>query len=108
MAARSEVESGVTVYRIGTTLKSQATEGQFWSLENPTTPGYAAKYGLPAENVANADFIESGVVPQGTPFITRSAPGIGDNPGGGIEVVVPSGGVQSTGFSYLGPKGLKP
>jgi RHS repeat-associated protein len=108
LAARSDVEGGATVYRIGTTLKSQATEGQFWSLENPATPGYAARYGLPAENVANADFVESGVVPDGTSFITRGAPGIGENGGGGIEVVVPSGGVQSTGFSYLGPKGWEP
>ena len=107
-AARSQVERGATVYRIGTTLKSQATEGQFWSLESPFTPGYAARYGLPAENVADADFVESGVVPEGTAFITRSAPGIGDNPGGGIEVVVPAGGVRSMGFSYLGPKGLEP
>jgi hypothetical protein len=61
-----------------------------------------------AENVANADFIESGVVPEGTSFVTRSAPGIGENEGGGIEVVVGPGGVQSTGFSYLGPKGLEP
>ncbi len=34
----------------------------------------------------NADFIESAVVPPGTPFVTRPAPGVGTNLGGGIEV----------------------
>jgi filamentous hemagglutinin len=105
VAARSQIENGATVYRIGTTGRSAGPEGQFWSLEHPSTPGYASRYGLPAENVANADFIESAVLTPGSPFITRAAPGIGDNVGGGIEVVVNPGGVTMCGFSYLGPKG---
>jgi RHS repeat-associated protein len=105
VAARSQVENGATVYRIGTTGRSAGPEGQFWSLEHPSTPGYSNRYGLPAENVANADFIESAVVTSGSPFVTRAAPGIGDNVGGGIEVVVNPGGVTMCGFSYLGPKG---
>ena len=39
----------------------------------------------------NFDFIESGTLNPGTNFITRSAPGIGANGGGAIEVVAPSG-----------------
>jgi len=105
VAARSQVESGSTMYRIGTTGRSAGPEGQFCSLEHPSAQGYASRYGLPAENVANADFIESAVVTPGSPFITRAAPGIGDNVGGGIEVVVKPGGVTMCGFSYLGPKG---
>lgn len=104
VAARSQVEGGATVYRVGTTGRSAGPEGQFWSLEHPSTPGYASRYGLPAENVANADFIESAIVTPGSPFVTRAAPGIGDNVGGGIEVVVKPGGVTMCGFSYLGPK----
>jgi hypothetical protein len=76
----------------------QVAEAQFWSIENPNTPGYAAKYGIPPENVASANFIEIATIKPGTPFITRPAPGLGVHGGGGIEVVVPSGGVNMTYF----------
>jgi hypothetical protein len=49
--------------------------------------------GIPAANVSNWNFAESAVLRQGTPFVTRIAPGVGRNIGGGIEVVVPEGGV---------------
>jgi len=81
--------------------KSQASEGQFWSLEHPLSPGYAGRYGVPAENAANANFIEAARLPPGAPFVTRPAPGIGQNVGGGIEVVVPSGGVQMQWFTGM-------
>jgi filamentous hemagglutinin len=87
--------------------RSQAAEGQFWALEHPATPGYASRYGIPEENIRNLDLVEQGRVPPGTPFVTRSAPGIGENVGGGIEVVVPPGGVDLDWFSYIGPKGLE-
>jgi RHS repeat-associated protein len=108
LAARSQVEQGAPVYRLGTLGKSETPDGQFWALEHPATPGYAGRYGIPPENVTNADFLQSGRVPPGGAFITRSAPGVGSNPGGGIEVVTPRGGVDTTAFSYLGPKGLTP
>lgn len=57
------MDQGATLYRIGTLGKSQAGEAQFWSLENPANPGYAGRYGIPPENVANADFIETAHVP---------------------------------------------
>lgn len=101
LAARSEVQGGATLYRMGTTGKSQAAEAQFWSLEHPLAQGYAGRYGLPAENVSHANFIEASTLRQGTPFITRPAPGIGSNIGGGIEVVVPSGGVQMKWFTGM-------
>jgi uncharacterized protein RhaS with RHS repeats len=99
IAMRTEVEKGATLYRIGTTGKSQAAEALFWSLQHPLSANYASKYGLPAENVLNANFIEAAILKPGTPFVTRTAPGIGANVGGGIEVVVPSGGVQMKWFS---------
>lgn len=105
MAARAEVESGTTLWRIGTTGRSAAGEAQFWSLEHPLTPGYASRYGVPPRNIIDADFIESAVLRPGSPFITRGAPGFGPNIGGGIEAVVPEGGVWLRGFSYFGPKG---
>lgn len=105
LAARQEVGEGATVWRTGTTGRSQASEAQFWTTEHPSTPGFAQRYGIPPENVANADFIESAVVRPGSPFVTRPAPGVGPNAGGGIEVVVPEGGVRMCGFSWIGPKG---
>jgi hypothetical protein len=99
LAARPKVESGATLYRIGTTGKSQAAEAQFWSLENPLSPGFANRYGIPEENIINADFIETGVLKPGTPFVTRPAPGIGENIGGGIEVVVTKNGVILRSFN---------
>jgi len=101
LAARAEVQNGASMYRIGTTGKSQAAEAQFWSLEHPLSPGYASRYGLPAGNVTNANFIEAAKIQPGTSFITRSAPGIGQNVGGGIEVVVPTGGVQMQWFTGM-------
>ncbi|MBP7393003.1 MAG: hypothetical protein KA945_04110 [Zoogloea sp.] len=56
--------------------------------------GYASRYGIPAKNESNSNFIETATVKPGTAFVTRQAPAAGENPGGGIEVVVPSGGVQ--------------
>ena len=73
-------------------------------MEHPLTPGFASRYGIPAENVSNADFFEEARVPQGVPFITREAPGVGSNLGGGIEVVVPAGGADLNWFSIFDPK----
>ena len=101
MAARKQVEEGATLYRGGTMKKSQAAEAQFWSLENPLSPDYASKMGIPPENYHTPDFIESGTLKRGTDFVTRPAPGIGHNVGGGIEVVVPSGGVKLNSFTTL-------
>ncbi|HEY4341062.1 MAG TPA: hemagglutinin repeat-containing protein, partial [Steroidobacteraceae bacterium] len=100
LALRAQVDQGAMLYRIGTIGQSATSEAQFWELENPTTPGYAARYGIPPENVANANFIEIATLRPGTPFITRNAPGIGNNLGGGIEVVTEPNGVQ---MIYFGP-----
>lgn len=105
LAARVDVESGATLWRIGTMGRSAAGEAQFWALEHPLTSGFAARHGIPARNILNADFIEAAILKPGTPFVTRGAPGVGTNLGGAIEVVVPEGGVALRGFSYYGPKG---
>jgi hypothetical protein len=49
--------------------------------------------GLPA-NSGDMTFIMGGRIVPGSNFITREAPGIGRNTGGGIEVVVPPNSVQ--------------
>jgi len=71
-------------------------------LENPLSAGYANRYGIQASNVKNANFIETATVKPGSPFVTRPAPAVGSNTGGGIEVVVPSGGVNIRAFNYGG------
>ena len=90
MAARDELTQGAWIYRGGKLSRSAGPEGQFWSLENPLSPGYAQKYGIPIENT-NFDFVEVAVLKSDSRFITREAPGIGSNEGGGIEVVVNAG-----------------
>ena len=101
MAARAQVEAGTRLYRIGTTGISKAGEAQFWALEHPLSPGYIARYGIPPQNVAEANFIETAILRLGTAFVTRIAPPVWPNPGGGIEVVVPEGGVILQGFSII-------
>jgi RHS repeat-associated protein len=96
--AIKRVQGGATLYRTGTMGKSQAAEAQFWSLEHPSSPGYAQRYGIPQENIENANFIETGVLHADTPFVTRAAPAVGDNLGGGIEVVTPPHGVRLKSF----------
>lgn len=106
LAARTYVESGGKLYRIGTTGRSQAAEAQFWATENPLAnpQAFAKKYGIPVENILNANFIEIGTLKSGTGFITRSAPAAPGNPsgwGGGIEVVTPINGVKLESFSII-------
>lgn len=108
ISARPDVADGATLYRIGTAGMSEAGEAQFWSLEHPSTPGFAGRHGMPPENVSKLNFVEQGHLSEGVPFVTREAPPVAANPGGGIEVVVPPGGVRLSGFSYLGEEGLVP
>jgi hypothetical protein len=79
--------------------KSAASEAQFWALESPLNPGFAARHGIPPGNVEAADFIETAMLRPGAPFVTRVAPGVGGNGGGAIEVVVEAGGVRLRTFS---------
>lgn len=37
LVARSDVSRGASLYRLGTTGKSEGAEAQFWSLEHPST-----------------------------------------------------------------------
>jgi hypothetical protein len=67
-------------------------------MDHPLSPGYAAKYGIPDANM-NFDFVEQGVLKPGQSFITRTAPGVGINTGGGIEIVTNPRAVRLSGFS---------
>ncbi|MBW3469829.1 hypothetical protein EGN73_18695 [Arthrospiribacter ruber] len=106
LSMRSYVESGGKLYRIGTTGKSHAAEAQFWATENPLSDpkAFSVKYGIPVENITNANFLEIGTLRPGNNFITRPAPNAPGGPqggGGGIEVVTPASGVKLESFNTI-------
>ncbi len=88
-------------YKIGRIGKSEAGEAQFWALENPLSPGFEARFGMPPGNLRKGGitFVEIGELKPGTPFVTRPVPPVGTDPGGGIEVVVAPGGIELRSFS---------
>ncbi len=94
LSLRARVKNGMRLYRIGTSGKSKLESAQFWATENPSTPGFAQKYGIPPGNFANADFIQVGTLKPGSNFVIGPAAGSGNNPGGALEVVVEVGGVN--------------
>jgi hypothetical protein len=92
-AALRQAQSGAPVYRGGGLGTQRAAEGQYWSFQNPaSTPGYANRMGMPGTG-AGEPFIMGGRVNPSSPFITREAPGIGNNLGGSVEAVTQPGGV---------------
>ncbi|SKA66676.1 RHS repeat-associated core domain-containing protein [Pantoea ananatis] len=100
LAARSQVENGATLYRVGTTGRSETVGAQFWALEHPHSPGYANRYGIPQENVDRSNFLMTARLKPGAEFVTRPAPGVGENLGG-IEVVVPPDAVDIQNFNLF-------
>ena len=90
LRVRSQIQQGGTVYKGGVLGRSETGASQFLATESPLNPGYAGRYGIPPQN-AQFDFIMGGRVRPGAPVITRSAPGIPPNLGGGIEGVINSG-----------------
>ena len=72
------------LYRGGELGKGNTLEAQFWATENPLTPGYANKYGVALDKF---DYVIQGKIKPNSKFITRKAPGVNHNKGGGIEVV---------------------
>ena len=95
MVAIPVADTGVNVFRQGTFAdesigwEGNYVKGQQWATDNPlTTPNYAQKYGLPAQNTVNPDWVVSGQV-QG-PYTTRPAPPSFNNPlntGGATEIL---------------------
>lgn len=99
LSEASNVKNGATVYRTGTLGKQNLAEGQYWGTKNPlSTENYAQSYGMtPTGN--GQSFVIGGKVRNGN-FVTREAPGYGNNPGGAVETVVPSGNVRLD-FFYM-------
>ena len=80
---KNNISNGDYVYRAGQFGRSNTTDAQFWAPENPLSPGYAEKYGVDFKNV---DYIIRGKIKSGVNFITRPAPGLGSNAGGGLGI----------------------
>ncbi|SDR89064.1 RHS repeat-associated core domain-containing protein [Mucilaginibacter mallensis] len=106
LSLRSQVESGIKLYRVGELGKSEGAEAQFWSTENPldNPRAYEKKYGLEPGSLGKKNFIEIGTLKKNTSFITRPAPAYPNSPddyGGGIEVVTPANGVNLESFHII-------
>lgn len=104
--ALNRVNEGAPLYRIGTLNRSAAAEAQYWSLENPldikNVKDFAVKYGIPESNLETGQFfVEIAKPKSGIPRISREAPAFGNNPGGSIEIVVPTNGVQLESFHTI-------
>jgi RHS repeat-associated protein len=100
IAARGPVQNGAVLYRQGSFGVQNTADAQFWSLTNPaTTPNYVQSLGMPGSSSQGANWIMTGQVRAGSPFVVRPAPGIGANGGGALEVVTPPGGVQVQTFT---------
>ena len=93
--SNTSLSDSLPVYRQGTFAdeavgwEGNYIKGQQWAAENPlTTPNYAQKYGLPAENSATPDWIVGGKVDG--PYTTRPTPASHNsllNTGGGNEIL---------------------
>ncbi|MEW9700826.1 RHS repeat-associated core domain-containing protein [Paenibacillus sp. SI8] len=88
---RQSINDGGDLYRAGTFGRSNTNDAQFWAPESPLNPGYAERYGVDFNQV---DYVISGTINHNSPFITRPAPGLGNNAGGSIEVVTPANSVM--------------
>lgn len=88
---RNQVSTGMYLYRAGQIGHSNIVDAQFWAPENPLTPGYADKYGVDFKTI---DYIIRGKLKPGANFITRLAPGLGNNKGGALEIVTNPNSVQ--------------
>ena len=75
------------------------TDAQFWAPESPLSPGYAYKYGV---DFKDTDYVIKGKLDPNADFITRSAPGLGNNSGGAIEIVTNPNGVKLDSFNMIG------
>jgi RHS repeat-associated protein len=91
---QESVADGQQIFRGGNFPKSAASEGQYWSPQNPLTPGYANSVGAANLGTKSPDFILGGTVRPGADFITRPAPPFGGNAGGALEIVTQPGSVQ--------------
>jgi hypothetical protein len=95
---RSEVSAGAEIYRGGMFGRSAAGEAQFWAAESPLNPGFANRVGAATLGSGTPDFVLGGTLRSGAQFITRLAPGLGNNLGGALEIVTDPFAIRLTFF----------
>ena len=76
LRVKKYVEDGGDLYRGGSFGRSNTTDEQFWTPESPLSTGYADKYGV---DFKDTDYVIKGKLDPNADFITRSAPGLGNN-----------------------------
>lgn len=90
LALRKAVEQGAMIYRQGRFGVQETDLAQFWAPINPlSVEGYAEMFGTAGTN--QLDWVMGATLRTGTNFITRSAPALGNNPGGALEMVIEAG-----------------
>ena len=94
-AAMAAARNGATLYRTGELGESMAGESQYWSLQNPISPGYASNMGMPG---VKANFIMGGTLNPGASAIANEAAALGANTGGEMQLVTSPGGVSNLWF----------
>ena len=99
LRVKKYVEDGGDLYRGGSFGRSNTTDAQFWAPESPLFPRYADKYGV---DFKDTDYVIKGKLDPNADFITRSAPGLGNNSGGAIEIVTNPNGVKLDSFNMIG------
>ena len=99
LRVKKYVEDGGDLYRGGSFGRSNTTDAQFLAPESPLSPGYADKYGV---DFKDTDYVIKGKLDPNADFITRSAPGLGNNSGGAIEIVTNPNGVKLDSFNMIG------
>jgi hypothetical protein len=93
LLARQHVAQGGTLYRAAG-ARSKGREAEFWTTEHPNTPGFAERYQIPKENLPFTH-IQTATVRPGTDFVTTAMRNQRGQFTGGVEVVVPPGGVEN-------------
>jgi len=86
LAARDYVLSGGDLFKGGNVNSNAPEQSQFFAMEHPETPGFGDRYGIPPKNLP-FDWVGQGQLEPSAPFVTRPAPGVDVNAGGGVEVV---------------------
>ncbi len=86
LAARDHVLNGGDIFKGGNVNSIGPEQSQFFALEHPETAGFGDKYGIPPKNLP-FDWVGQGTLESSAPFVTRPAPGVDVNAGGGVEVV---------------------
>jgi RHS repeat-associated protein len=95
---------GGPLYRKGITGTNFTGEGQFWAGENPADdPNYDANFGIPTRDpeTGGFPFIVCGQLNPAEPWVSRPAPGFGNNPGGEPEIVTNPGGTVTLTWFHM-------